>query len=441
MNDELENLSQAKIAANRQSVIVIGMGYVGLTFSVFAANSGLRVYGVEKNTEVAKNLAQGITNVCDIGLQDNLDLVIRNGLLTINQDISEIKGKKVYVVTVGTPLQDKSSNLDQMAEVFNYISTTLNENDLIILRSTVEIGTTEKLYRSLQLSIQKKFYISMCPERTIEGKALEELKTLPQIISGVDTKSLDEAKIFFESMNVKTISTESTNTAEFIKLISNSYRDLNFAFANEISIIGSNFNINSREAIRLANYGYARNQIQLPGLTGGPCLEKDPLILAKSASRVGISSALLTESRRVNLGVPTVALRTISQDTRMAQITEPIFLILGIAFKGRPETSDTRGTLAYKIAKEIKIAFPGSTITGYDPLILENSEIKMIQNLQQAMLKADVILIQHNSDRLLSEFKKYAKEFIKPDAIVYDFWGVIESEDLSKNTILYRFGA
>jgi UDP-N-acetyl-D-mannosaminuronate dehydrogenase len=179
----------------------------------------------------------------------------------------------------------------------------------------------------------------------------------------------------------------------------------------------------------------------LPGLTGGPCLEKDPLILAKSASRVGISSALLTESRRVNLGVPTVALRTISQDTRMAQITEPNFLILGIAFKGRPETSDTRGTLAYKIAKEIKIAFPGSTITGYDPLILENSEIKMIQNLQQAMLKADVILIQHNSDRLLREFKKYAKEFIKSDAIVYDFWGVIESEDLSKNTILYRFGA
>ncbi len=428
-------------STNCPPVVVIGMGYVGLTFAVFVANMGIRVHGIEKNIELANNIARGKTDVLDLGLKETLQRVVETGLLTVNQDIAKIEGSKIYVVTVGTPLQDDSMTIDQMTEVFDFISNTLNEKDLIILRSTVEIGTSQNLNKKLRLISQKEFYFSMCPERTVEGRALEELKSLPQIISGVNTDSLSQAKYFFEYLNVETISAESTEAAEFIKLISNSYRDLNFAFANEIAIIGASFSINARDAIKLANYGYPRNQIQYPGLTGGPCLTKDPLILAKSAKMKGVNSLLLSEGRKINENIPTIALQKISQNQLIKGISMPNFLILGIAFKGFPETSDTRGTLAFKLAKEISEFFPSSTIMGYDPLISENSEIQMSQNLKESLSISDVVLIQHNSSRLLQEFKEISRDHLKSNAVVYDFWNVISECDLPVNAVLYKFGA
>jgi len=372
-------------SSDKPSVVIVGMGYVGLTFAVFAADMGIKVYGIEKNIELANQIAEGKTLVRDLGLKEKLRRVVNTGFLKINQDVTKVEGKKVYVVTVGTPLQIDTTTIDQMTEVLDFIGTTMNEKDLIMIRSTVEIGTSKSINQKLRSTSQKEFYLSMCPERTVEGRALEELKSLPQVISGVNADSLLQAKKFFGILKVETISAESTEAAEFIKLISNSYRDLNFAFANEISLIGSGYGINTRDAIKLANYGYPRNQIQNPGLTGGPCLEKDPLILAKSAEMKGVSSFLLSESRRINESIPTIALQEISQNQLVNQISTPTFLILGIAFKGFPETSDTRGTLAFKLAREINSLFPSSTTIGYDPLISENPEILMSQDLKKAL--------------------------------------------------------
>jgi UDP-N-acetyl-D-mannosaminuronate dehydrogenase len=191
----------------------------------------------------------------------------------------------------------------------------------------------------------------------------------------------------------------------------------------------------------LANYGYPRNQIQNPGLTGGPCLEKDPLILAKSAQMKGVSSFLLSEGRRINESIPTIALQEISQNQLVNQISTPNFLILGIAFKGLPETSDTRGTLAFRLAREINKFFPSSKVLGYDPLISENTEILMSQDLRKSLMSSDVIFIQHNSERLLREFKEISRDSLKSNVVVYDFWDVISQSDLPKNAVLYRFGA
>jgi UDP-N-acetyl-D-mannosaminuronic acid dehydrogenase len=428
-------------SSDKPSVVIIGMGYVGLTFAVFAADMGIKVFGIEKNINLANEIADGKTIVCDLGLKEKLQKVVSAGFLKINHDVTKIEGEKVYVVTVGTPLQSDTTTIDQMAEVLEFISTTINEKDLIIIRSTVEIGTTRNLSQKLRSTSQKEFYFSMCPERTVEGRALEELKSLPQVISGVNTESLLQAKKFFETLKVETISAESTESAEFIKLISNSYRDLNFAFSNEIAIIGSSYRVNTRDAIKLANYGYPRNQIQNPGLTGGPCLEKDPLILAKSAQMKGVSSFLLSEGRRINESIPTIALQEISQNQLVNQISTPNFLILGIAFKGLPETSDTRGTLAFRLAREINKFFPSSKVLGYDPLISENTEILMSQDLRKSLMSSDVIFIQHNSERLLREFKEISRDSLKSNVVVYDFWDVISQSDLPKNAVLYRFGA
>lgn len=358
----------------------------------------------------------------------------------INKEIHNLENQKVYVLTVGTPLEYQSTSINQMSEVAAFIGGSISAGDLVVLRSTVEIGTTKKLYESLSAKSDKEFYFSMCPERTVEGRALQELRSLPQVVSGVNPKSLDAAKSFFERLGIETISAESTDSAEFIKLISNSYRDLNFAFANEISQIGASFSINSREAIRIANFGYPRNQIQLPGLTGGPCLEKDPLILAKSAKSKGVYTSLLSEGRKINETVPKMAVLEILESPQLRDIPNPKFLILGIAFKGRPETSDTRGSLAFRLAIEINRFFPNSSTVGYDPLIPGDTEISMSKDLKDALRRSDVIFVQHNSERILNEFKALSKDFIQDGAIVYDFWDVIDRDDLPMQAKLYKFG-
>lgn len=435
------DISYPNLTKEDQVIVVIGMGYVGLTFAVFAASLGVQVCGIEKNLELADKISEGKTDVRDVGLQEELKKVIDNGLLVINNEVCDLDNQKIYVVTVGTPLEYQSSSIDQMSEVAEFIGSSIRERDLVVLRSTVEIGTTKNLFESLSAISDKEFYFSMCPERTVEGRALQELRSLPQVVSGVNPKSLEMAKNFFEGLGVETISAESTDSAEFIKLISNSYRDLNFAFANEISHIGASFSINSRDAIRIANYGYPRNHIQLPGLTGGPCLEKDPLILAKSAKSNGVQTSLLSEGRKINETVPEMAVLEISRNPKLKEIPSPKFLILGIAFKGRPETSDTRGSLAYTLANEINRFFPTSSTVGYDPLISEDTEITMSNDLKNALSSSDVVFVQHNSERILNEFKAVSKDAIQDEGIVYDFWDVIDRDDLPKQATLYKFGA
>jgi nucleotide sugar dehydrogenase len=129
--------------------------------------------------------------------------------------------------------------------------------------------------------------LAFCPERTLEGEGLVELRQLPQIIGGLDQESVDRAASFFSWVTDTTVRMPSLEAAEMIKLIDNSFRDVNFAFANEIALIAEGLGLDGAELIRLANLGYARNNIAPPGFVGGVCLSKDPYILAGSAADIG----------------------------------------------------------------------------------------------------------------------------------------------------------
>jgi nucleotide sugar dehydrogenase len=424
----------------QDNIIIIGLGYVGLTFALHLTNLGKIVYGVDNNHLLCEDLKRGKSEIIDYGLKEMLVEAIQNETLLINVENKNLSERNIYVVTVGTPFESNNSSSNQIDEVRNFLIEAIRDEDLIILRSTVKIGTTLKLYEDLSVATGKVFYMAMCPERTIEGNAINELRDLPQIISGVNSRSLQKVDEFFKSIGTETVHVESTNSAEFIKLISNTYRDLNFAFANEIAIIGSAYGINVWNAINSANYKYPRNDIKLPGLTGGPCLEKDPKILASSANERGLNAELSLTGRKVNLSLPSFSMDKIINHSSFLAIPRDKYLILGLAFKGKPANKDARGSLAFLIADVIRSKFPFATIVAWDPFISYDPNISLSQNFILDLSSADVIFLQNNNLALVEQIKAHGKKSIKRHAIVYDFWNTLSSNDLPADAHLIGFG-
>jgi UDP-N-acetyl-D-mannosaminuronic acid dehydrogenase len=191
----------------------------------------------------------------------------------------------------------------------------------------------------------KKFDIAMCPERTLEGKALQELRELPQIVGADDPAVADRAAAIFRRLTISIVQVADIETAEIIKLVSNTFRDVQFAFANEVARVCDAFGVSAHEVISAGKLGYNRTNIPLPGLVGGPCLEKDPHILMESARTRGIEMEITSAGRLVNERQPEETVQFISSEINRRKLASgPLKIsILGMAFKGLPETSDLRG--------------------------------------------------------------------------------------------------
>ena len=247
----------------------------------------------------------------------------------------------------------------------------MRDGALVILRSTVKVGTTRDVVSPILAASGKQFDIAMCPERTLEGKALQELRELPQIVGADDPAVADRAAAVFRRLTSSIVLVSGIETAEIIKLVSNTFRDVQFAFANEVARVCDAFGVSAHEVISAGKLGYNRTNIPLPGLVGGPCLEKDPHILMESARTRGIDLEITTAGRLVNERQPEETVRFITSeiDRRDLAGAGPLKInILGMAFKGMPETSDLRGSMSIKVLDALKKAHPDAEIGLYDPV-------------------------------------------------------------------------
>ena len=350
-------------------VVIVGAGYVGLTLGVASAKVGHEVYFVDINVNTVSKLNLRKSTFYEAGLQESLDTLFSNRPEIAFTSMAELfKANKIhsaiYIISLGTPLgPDSKALLGPVEDVTREVSGYMTDHDLIVLRSTVAVGTSRYLIEHIPAITN----LSFCPERTIEGKALEELSTLPQIISGNSSASEDMAQSYFSTITSSVIKAETLETAELIKLASNSFRDLNFAFANLLALISHQHGVNVNELISLANFRYDRNKIALPGLVGGPCLEKDSYILSQSFA--GKHAELLLGARHLNEEFPSKAIEFIAQHG--ASKTTKV-LVCGAAFKGKPVTSDTRGSFVFEIVEGLQnLGIQIDNITILDPKVDE----------------------------------------------------------------------
>lgn len=419
-------------------VEVYGLGYVGLTLAAVLASKSFLVHGIDNNEKVIADAQKAKPVV----FEPRLNGLIREGLMSKQLFFREKPcphfHAKTFIVSVGTDLNsNKKANLEPLYQVLQTISNRLQKGSLIIMRSTVPVGTCRKqilpfLEKWSGLRAGVDFSLVYAPERTAEGVAIKELLTLPQIIGGLTDHCVLEASYFWQSLSPSIVRAESLEAAELIKLINNTFRDLSFSFANSLSSLGSRFKIDIHKAILAANEGYPRNPIPQPGPgVGGYCLTKDPYFLMATTSRN--ARLMLEQARKINnqaIDFP-ISLLQKHLKRKREKIKNKVVLIIGIAFKGWPETNDVRNSVSLKILRKLKTA--GAKVYGYDA-VLDDKTIRRLGFIPDPKLstlkKTDAILILNNHpknipDKILSFQRK------KP-VFIFDGWSLLEKEEIKK---------
>jgi UDP-N-acetyl-D-mannosaminuronic acid dehydrogenase len=427
-----------------QDITVIGLGYVGLTLSLVMADLGFHVTGVESNPEVLDGLRRLQPHFHENGLRGLLSKVMGKGF-DVSAKMPD-KPQDAIIVSVGTPLEKGTGRpmLEHLDRAIAQIAPFVHDRCLVVLRSTVPVGTSRRrVLPALREKVPSPL-LAFCPERTIEGKALREVRSLPQIIAGVDEESSDRAQDIFQRVTHTTVRVSSLETGETIKLLDNAYRDLTFAFANEVALMSEHFGVNAWEVISSANTGYARNNIPIPGYVGGACLEKDPHILVHCASEHGYVPTLVRDGRNVNEALPehTVAkLERQLQQTGGPALAQASVLVAGLAFKGRPETDDLRGSPALDIVGALKRR--SSKVYGQD-FVVRRSVIEGLgvipYDFGEPLPDVDAIIVANNHPRYES-LDLYAKLAGRTrPLLILDDWQVLDPGPLAGLAFVRRGG-
>ncbi|MCB0738628.1 MAG: nucleotide sugar dehydrogenase, partial [Bacteroidetes bacterium] len=437
---DYHELWEQKVATHRH-IVVVGLGYVGLTLALALADEGFYLSGYDVDANKIAQLKKGNCYIHEIGLPE---LLLENVGKTFHPTAELPANGDVYIISVGTPVVAQGKNipapiLDYLDASVKEIGKKLDRGNLVVLRSTVPIGTCRefvipKLEEASGLKCGLDFHVSFAPERTAEGKAIKELRELPQIIGGYNQDAVEATVAVFRELTSTIVRVESLEAAEMIKLVNNSFRDYVFAFANELSVMASKFNIDVVEAIKSANKGYPRNPIPLPSPgVGGPCLTKDPYIFANVAHDKGMDGQVFIKGRYINEFMHPFIVSRLKEQLGFVNksVQGANVLICGLAFKGYPETGDIRNSSSVEVYNLLKKE--GVNIFGYDPVAikedLEYFEIKE-HNVVHGFKGFDAVLFlnNHKSFEKLNVYTMLREMNEKP--IFFDGWSAFHKDDI-----------
>jgi UDP-N-acetyl-D-mannosaminuronic acid dehydrogenase len=359
----------AKISVMR-IVVVGGCGHVGLPLSALLAIKGHAVQAFDISESAVQKVNSGSSPFWEPGLDEVLLRVIKSEFKATT-DPKSVSEAEIVIVIVGTPM-DRHLNPDPNAVVsaVEQISSYLNDNQLLVLRSTVFPGVTEQVERLLfNLGIQTP--VVFCPERIAEGFAMQELVELPQIIGARNDKDFLRASALFETLGVKTIRTTSEE-AELAKLFTNTWRYIKFAAANQFWMMANDSGVNFENVRKAIRFDYPRaSDFPAAGFTAGPCLFKDTMQLAAFSNN---TFALGNSAMMINEGLPLYVVDRLSKRYDLATLR---IGLLGMAFKG--ESDDNRSSLAYKLKRIMRFKSAGVLTT--DPYVKNDDDIVSLENV------------------------------------------------------------
>jgi UDP-N-acetyl-D-mannosaminuronic acid dehydrogenase len=436
------------MVAQDRHVCILGMGFVGLTLAVVMAECGFEVIGVEIDPKTVERLESGNAHFFEVGLQSRLRRQLASGALRFVSSLTKDNAShcSLFILTVGTPLDASGApRMDMVERATGQVTAVMPPGALVVLRSTVRLGTTRKVVKPILDATGKRYQLAYCPERTIEGNALAELRMLPQIVGGLTPEDAWRAASVFQHVTPTTIRVSSLEAAEAIKLLDNSYRDLFFAFGNEVALLCEAAGLDGIEVIGAGKMGYPRTSIAAPGFVGGPCLEKDPHILEHSMKDFGFRPELISMGRRLNERIPEWVAKSLAKMLEGARDRVKI-AICGLAFKGRPETDDLRGTPSTLLADALRATFPGAEVVGQDFAVSADSiEGLGLQpaTIEQAFAGASAVVIANNNARYeWIDLDRLIATMARP-AVIYDCWSVLQlkSADAPEGVRYVRFGS
>jgi len=381
-----------------KSICVVGLGYIGLPTAVMFANHGVKVHGVDVNPAAVKSIQEKTLHIEENGLQERLNKAVDEGFLTAS---TTPQAADVFIVAVPSPINaDKTANLEYVRQATASIVPYIKKGDLVILESTVPPKTVERIMIpeliKTGLEIGTDIYVSHSPERVIPGRIFEELVNNDRIVGGINKKSAELTKELYETFVKGTIHLTDATTAELVKVMENTYRDVNIAFANELAKMADMLDVNIWEAIKFANF-HPRVNVHFPGPgVGGHCIAVDPWFLVELG---GESAQIINMSRNTNDSMPAFTAQKTQAILNRNKVAGGKVAVLGLAFKGNVD--DMRESPSTEVIEELQHL--GLEVVSYDPHIKTNKHETQTQSLEEATKDADVILVltDHN------EFKAY----------------------------------
>lgn len=398
---------------SNDTVVMMGLGYIGLPTAAIMANSGLKVHGVDVTKRVVDTINQGKIHIVEPSLAELVARVVSEGKLVA----STVPVKAgTFIIAVPTPFRD-----DHQPDISFVESATrmtipyLTEGSLFVLESTSPVGTTEKMADIIYAErpeLKGKIYIAYCPERVLPGNVLYELVNNERSIGGIDEASTQKAKAFYAKFVKANLNPTNARTAEMCKLVENSYRDVNIAFANELSILANKFGVNVWELIKLANK-HPRVKILTPGCgVGGHCISVDPWFLV--ADGQGEAKVIKAARERNDSKAVWVLekVKAAEREFEKKNLRKPVIACMGLAFK--PNIDDLRESPALEIAECLKR--DGFDLIVVEPNIQSHPEFNLV-SIDDAAKKADILvyLVGHKEFYQIKE---------RPGLIALDFCGI-----------------
>lgn len=386
-----------------KSVVVVGTGYVGLPMCLQLAKAGLRVTGVDIDEDVVRAINERRAEVEEKEDFQTFfqDPDVQSNLVADTQPVPA----DAFIIAVPTPVEHKTKTADLSAVIAATESLVphLGEGNLVVLVSTVPPFTTEKVVRPILertgLSVGSEIFLAHCPERILPGNIMTEAVFNPRVIGGLDAESSKRAAQLLAVFVKGKLLLTNARTAEFVKLIENSYRDVNVAFANQVALLCEQLGIETGEAIRLANH-HPRVDILAPGIgVGGHCIPIDPWFLIETCPD---SSSLLRAARELNGSMPQ---RTVDKIlAAVEEITNPRIVCLGATYK--PNVKDSRESPALEVFH--LLSSRGLDVVLYDPLVSEYACDSVLAVARGA--DALVVLVPH--DLILMELRYRKQEIL-----------------------------
>lgn len=432
-----------------KTIAVVGLGYIGLPMVAALANVGYSVIGIDINKKRVDRLQKGYeSDFYEPRLSETLKQCKYKIEFTTNYE--NVQRCDAILITVGTPLNDDDSpNYEYMDSAIISIGKYMKKECVIILKSTVIPGTTEeyvipKFEEISKLKAGRDFYIAFCPERTVEGLALHELYTLPKIVGGVNAESTDRAASVIGKLGGKIIKVSSPKIAELCKLVDNTYRAMNIAFANEIGMMCEDRGIDAHEVVSAVNDSYSRTKLFKPGLgADGPCLYKDCQVSKYYANKRDIGTevldAIILKNKISTLRIGLMASGFIKRN----KIRKTIISFIGLAFKGYPETGDTRGAPSIKIYNVLEKEFCDVEFKFYDPIVRDFLGNSVCETLDECVRDSNVVMFLTNNPRIMNINANSILRSANRPLLVIDCWHNLNNLDViskKRDVEVFRIG-